>query len=125
MVKLQADNERLRKEKRDVVQENAAIKQEAHRDLERAERRLKADLKEARRRGDEAAAEAAKATAAFAEAANERDGLQQHKQHLEARVREARPAPLSCAVPALTAVSEMFVKARALGGDHACAHAHS
>jgi hypothetical protein len=44
VARLRAENSRLRKEKLDVVQENTAIKQGAHRDLIQAEARLQVTI---------------------------------------------------------------------------------
>jgi hypothetical protein len=86
--RLRAENSRLRKEKVDVVQENTTIKQEAHRDRIQAEARLQGDLREAKQRNEKLSAEVTKLTKMLAEVSNERDGLQQHKKHLEKRVEE-------------------------------------
>jgi chromosome segregation ATPase len=91
VARLQGENSRLRKEKLDVVQENTTIKQEAHRDMVRAEARLKQEVKGLTAKTEGLKAELAKVTAARVEACEERDDLAQHRKHLEARVLEVRP----------------------------------
>ena len=87
---MQGENSRLRKEKREVLQENTTIKQEAHRDMVRAEARLKKEVKALTQKTEGLTTDLAKVTGLHAEVSEERDDLLQHRKHLEARVLEVR-----------------------------------
>lgn len=73
-----------------MVQENTTIKQEAHRDMVRAEARLKKEVKGLTQKTEGLKADLAKVTGLHAEVCEERDDLLQHRKHLEARVLEVR-----------------------------------
>ena len=72
----------------EILKENTTIQQNAHKEMMRAEKRLKGEVKALTKAKDSLQASLTKMTRLHTEASEERDALSQQEQHLKKRIME-------------------------------------